>query len=92
LAEYVIGNLPPWEILPKGHGKGDGWVEVATGHRRAGDDCKGNAKRKGKANLQYAAECCDTKPVFLVEGVTSNGRYAAKYEAEYACSLCNALS
>ncbi len=58
-----MGDFPPGKPLPDGEAYRDGWIEVTTGSRSAGDDSEGDADTEGPANLEEAAERCRTDGV-----------------------------
>lgn len=82
LREDVVGNLAPGEILPKGHGEGDGRVEVAARGGTTGDDGNGDADSKRPSDLEDGSEGSDAEVVGLVEGEAGDGGDAAEDKDE----------
>lgn len=56
LREYIVGHFPPRKALPDGEANCDGWVEVATRCRAAGNDSKRDAHSEAPADLEDTAE------------------------------------
>ena len=75
LRKYIIGNFSPGEALPDGEANRDGWIEVATRCRGAGDDSESDTNSKAPADLKDTAESCGIGLGSIdVEG--GNGCYA----------------
>lgn len=73
MREDIVWDLPPGEALPHCKAYCDGWVEMTTGGRGAGDDSKGNSNGKAPADLEDAAECCGAEGIGSIDGEGGDG-------------------
>lgn len=61
-------HLFPWESLPDGEANGDGWIEVSTGGRGAGDDSEGDTDGEAPADCKDTTESGNANGGFEIEG------------------------
>lgn len=84
LREDVVRDLPPGEALPESETNRDGRVEVSTRYLCTSDNGKSDTESECEADLEDAAEDCDTD-AWLAVCTHGDWVCCCEGEAGYGC-------